>query len=56
MRSKRSDAGITDAGITTVEYAVCISVGVALAGILLSVIRSEAVRAALVGVVLRAIG
>jgi Flp pilus assembly pilin Flp len=44
-----------DAGMTTVEYAVCLLAGVAMAGVLYKVVTSPPVHAAINAIVLRAL-
>jgi hypothetical protein len=51
-----SDAGRGDAGMNTAEYAVGTLAAVAFAGILLAVLTSDPVQAALQAVVERALG
>lgn len=44
-----------DSGVTTAEYAVCMLVGVAIAGVLLKVVTSEGTRIALANIIGRAL-
>lgn len=52
MRSKKR----SDAGMNTAEYAIGTLAAVAFAGLLLAVLTSDTVKAALAGVITRALG
>ncbi|MBB2986324.1 DUF4244 domain-containing protein [Terracoccus luteus] len=55
LRTRLSRMG-TDAGMTTAEYAVGIMAACTFALVLLGVVRSDAVRSALTGIVQNALG
>ncbi|RKT79080.1 uncharacterized protein DUF4244 [Terracoccus luteus] len=55
LRTRLSRLG-TDAGMTTAEYAVGIMAACTFALVLLGVVRSDAVRSALTGIVQNALG
>jgi len=56
MVTRLRSAWRRDDGVTTVEYAVCLLVASAFGGIMLKIVSSSTVQAALTGLVKRALG
>ncbi|GAA2604647.1 hypothetical protein GCM10010399_39540 [Dactylosporangium fulvum] len=55
IRTRLRLCRLGDAGVTTAEYAICMLVGVGLAGVLLKVVLSDSTRIALTNIIGRAL-